>query len=138
MADSRERRVEQFYREFKTQILASARRLDRECPEDLIQQTLEVWLRPKHNPQFTVMAFVRQMELLIYRDMHCTTRVKDGFASEERPQEIHGDIDRMWRQRHGRRTAPKATEDTSTPTMQVRSGDSTKRYRRHGRKTGRA
>ena len=109
MAHTRQERVAQFYRENKDQILARARRLDRECAEDLVQGALEVWLRPEHNPQLTVMAFVRQMELLVHRDSHYTARAKGNreFASEKRPMEVHGDIDRMWRGRHGRRTPTK-------------------------------
>ena len=102
----RQQRVEQFWRENKTQILASARRLDRECAEDLVQQVLEIWLRPAHNPQLTVMAFVRQMELTVYRDQHYEPgHRKRKYVS--RPQEIHGDIDRMFRRRHGKRTSVK-------------------------------
>ncbi len=110
MAHTRQRRVEQFYRESKDQILASARRLDRDCAEDLIQEVLAIWLRPTQNPQFTVMAFVRQMELLVHRDTYQRSRVKGvkgEFATEKRPTEVHGDVDRLWRARHGRRTPTK-------------------------------
>jgi len=108
MADNRQGRVEKFYRENKNQILASARRLDSQCPEDLIQTVLALWLRPTRAPQFTVMAFVRQMELLVFEDGHHRPGSDGGNRPRvAAPTEVHGDIDQMWRRRHGRRTGVK-------------------------------
>ena len=102
--DNRQQRVEQFYRAHKTEILASARRLDQECPEDVVQAVLEIWLRPTYDPQFSFKAFVRQMELLVFRDGHYRSKgTKQVYL--QRPREDHGDIDLMWRRRHGRRTS---------------------------------
>jgi len=110
MADTdndRQSRVEAFYREHKTALLASARRLDQQCPEDIVQAVIEVWLRPTYNPQFTFMAFVRQMELLVFRDTHYQRKVpgEGRQVYEDRPQELHGDVDMMWRGRHGQKTS---------------------------------
>ena len=108
MAHTRRAQVERFYRENKDSILKTARRLDPECGEDLAQAVLEIWLRPTYTPQLTFMAFVRQMELLIYRDGHYQQSKRHGKRRYiPVPQEVHGDVDRMWRRRHGRRTAVK-------------------------------
>ena len=108
--DGRQQRVEAFYCKHKTALLASARRLDQQCPEDIVQAIIEVWLRPTYNPQFTFMAFVRQMELLVFRDTHYQPRRVPGEERQiytDRPSELHGNVDRMWRRRHGRRTTVK-------------------------------
>ena len=127
--DNRQYRVEQFYLENKVKILASARRLDKECAEDLVQAVLEIWLRPTFTPQFTVMAFVRKMELVVYTDIHYQPGAVGKKVYTKRPREVHGDIDLMWRGRHGRWTAAKwgSDGDPSTPIMKIQSGDTTRR-----------
>ncbi len=107
MAHTRQQRVEQFYRKNKAKLLASARKLDRECGEDLVQQVLAIWMRPSVNPQFTVMAFVRQMNTIVLRDSHQREGSRKKRKWMEVPTEVHGDIERMWRRRHGRRTSVK-------------------------------
>ncbi len=108
VAHTRRQLVEQFYRTHRVQLLASARRLNPQCPEDLVQTALEMWLRPTRNPQLTVMAFVRRMQAIVHRDGHHEYGKEKGKRKWVRKAiEVHGDIDRMFRRRHGRRTSVK-------------------------------
>ncbi len=107
MAHTRRQLVEQFYLKHKEKLLASARRIDPQAPMDLVQEVLEWMMRPTRKPTFTFMEFVRRMNGIAHRRSNHQERTKTGFKYVKKGVEVQGDIDRLWRRRHGRKTGVK-------------------------------
>ena len=102
MADSRQE-IGDFYRRSRVQALRLAFRLGARYPEDAVQAAIVMWLARKNPGRIDMACFERQLRLVLYTDY---TSHNDGKRFP-RPTEVHGDIDRLFRSRHGRRTGPK-------------------------------
>lgn len=99
--------IGRLYEKHRAYLLKVARQLGALYPEDVVQKAVVWWLGQKNIGEVDLGAFERQIKRVIHKDQNVPCRTKDGFGYRPAPVEIHGDIDMLFRRRHGRRVGPK-------------------------------
>ena len=109
MADTGREAIGRFFESHRKAVLRLAHKLGAVYPEDAVQEVM-VRLLAMKNPDLSFTGVARQLTSLLFRDRF-VERGKETRSFEDRPDEVHGDIDRLVRLEHGGRVAPKKGAD---------------------------
>ena len=104
MADTGREAIGSFFQKYRKATLRLAHKLGALYPEDAVQAAMVYWLSRKSTGRVDMACFERKLREVLRDD--CQVPVWPT-GREPRPEEVHGDIDRLVRRQHGGRVAPK-------------------------------
>ena len=112
MADTGREAIGRFFESHRKAALRLAYKLGALYPEDAVQAAMVLWLARKDPGRIDLASFTWRLRAVLHHDKNIDRWIPGGKKyRESRPDEVHGDIDRLVRLEHGGRVAPKKGAD---------------------------